>query len=59
MTLLIVAGQIREKITGMNPKAIFGNRFREQAAGYYTLNIVPLSFARGIIQLTDITALRL
>ena len=32
----------------MNPK---------QAAEFY--NIVPLSFARGIIQLIDITALRL
>jgi hypothetical protein len=32
----------------------------KQAVGYNILRfIVPLSFARGIIQLTDITALRL
>jgi hypothetical protein len=56
----------------MNHKASFGN-IPQQAAGYYTLRfaglfnlqasmhfvIVPLSFARGIIQLTDITVLRL
>jgi hypothetical protein len=44
------------KTTGMNPKAGFGNQFRSKQLG---VNIAPLSFARGIIQLTDITVLRL
>jgi len=44
---------------GYEPQSKLWKQIRKLAAGFYILNIVPLSFARGIIQLTDITALRL
>ena len=44
---------------GYEPQIKLWKQIRKLAAVFYILNIVPLSFARGIIQLTDITALRL
>jgi len=44
---------------GYEPQSKLLKQIRKLAAVGYILNIVPLSFARGIIQLTDITALRL